>query len=136
MGEQQKNKSSGTDFPARQASKKDPHKISAQIELDGFEPVDPWKSPELTEARRNLPHLWAPQSTYFVTFRCQPGLFMSEPAKEIVMSAILHWNAARLDLDAAVVMPEHAHLIFRILGGLPLSAVLQSIKGYSARSIN
>jgi len=34
-----------------------------------------------------------------------------------------------------VVMPEHVHLIFRILGGLPLRTLLQSIKGYSARSI-
>ena len=42
----------------------------------------------------------------------------------------------RLDLDATVVMSDHAHLIFRILGGLGLSAVLRSVKGYSARSIN
>jgi REP element-mobilizing transposase RayT len=33
-------------------------------------------------------------------------------------------------------MPDHVHHIFRILDGSSLSEVLQSIKGYSARSIN
>jgi REP element-mobilizing transposase RayT len=110
--------------------------ITSQDEFEGFQPVDPWQSPELTERRRQLPHLGTPDSTYFVTFRCRPGLFLSEPAKAIVMSAIRHWDGARIDLDAAVVMPDHAHLIFRVLGGLSLSAILQSIKGYSARLVN
>jgi REP element-mobilizing transposase RayT len=110
--------------------------IVGQVELDGFQAVDPWKSPGLSEKRRNLPHLQTPESTYFVTFRCRQNLFLSESAREIVMSAIRYWDGVRLDLDAAVVMPDHVHLFFRILGGLPLGAVLQSIKGYSARSIN
>ena len=107
-----------------------------QIELDGFRDVDPWKSPERTQSKRHLPHLQTPESTYFVTFRCRKGLMLSDPAKEILMSAIRHWNGLRLDVDAAVVMPDHVHLIFRILDGSSLSVVLQSIKGYSARSIN
>ncbi len=106
------------------------------IELDGFRPVDPWKSPERSESRRHLPHLQAPESTYFITFRCREGLFLSDQAKEIVMSSIRHWDGIRFDLDAAVVMSDHVHLIFRILGGLSLSAILQSIKGYSARLVN
>jgi REP element-mobilizing transposase RayT len=83
-----------------------------------------------------LPHLQAPESTYFVTFRCRKGLFLSEPAKEIVMSTIRHWDGIRFDLEAAVVMPEHVHLICRILGAWSLSAVLHSVKDYSARLIN
>jgi REP element-mobilizing transposase RayT len=110
--------------------------IVEQFELDGFRPVDPWKSPERIEARRHLPHLQTPESTYFVTFRCRKSLLLSDAAKEIVMSAIRHWNGLRLDVDAAVVMPDHVHLIFRIPGGLSLSTVLQSLKGYSARAIN
>jgi REP element-mobilizing transposase RayT len=107
-----------------------------RVDGDGFQPVDPWKSPELTETRRNLPHLQAPESTYFVTFRCREGLLLSEPEREIVMAAIRHWDSIRIELNAAVVMPNHVHLIFRLLRGLSLGAVLQSIKGYSARSIN
>jgi REP element-mobilizing transposase RayT len=109
---------------------------SDSLELDGFRPVDPWKSPERSESRRHLPHLHAPESTYFVTFRCRKCLFLSDQAKEIVMSTICHWDGIRIDLDAVVVMPDHVHFICRILGGLSLSTVLHSIKGYSARLIN
>jgi putative transposase len=106
------------------------------LEPDGFRPVDPWQSPERSESRRQLPHLQAPESTYFVTFRCGQGLFLSEQTKEIVMSTIRHWDGIRFDLDAAVVMPDHVHLILRIPGERSLSAVLHSVKGYSARLIN
>jgi REP element-mobilizing transposase RayT len=106
------------------------------LELDGFRLVDSWKPPERREFRRHLPHLQTPESTYFVTFRCRNGLFLSDQAKEIVMSTIRHWDEIRFDLDAAVVMPDHVHLICRILGERSLSAVLHSVKGYSARLIN
>jgi REP element-mobilizing transposase RayT len=85
------------------------------VDLDAFRPVDPWKSPELSETKRALPHLQTPEATYFVTFRCRQGLLLSELAREIVMSAIRHWDAVGMDLDAAVVMPDHVHLIFRVL---------------------
>ncbi len=52
------------------------------------------------------------------------------------MSAIRYWDGLRIELDAAVVMPDHAHLIVRVLDGLPLGAILKSIKGFSARAIN
>ena len=56
--------------------------------------------------------------------------------ERFVMSAIRHWDGLRIELDAAVVMPDHVHLIVRILNGLPLGAILKSIKGFSARAIN
>jgi REP element-mobilizing transposase RayT len=106
------------------------------LEPDGFRPVDPWQSPERSESRRHLPHLQAPEPTYFVTFRCGKGLFLSAPAKDIVMSTVRHGDGSRINLYAAVVMPAHVHLIFRILGGRSLSAVRHSIKDYSARLLN
>ena len=33
-------------------------------------------------------------------------------------------------------MPDHVHLIFRVLDGRPLSTVLQGIKGYTACLLN
>ena len=39
------------------------------------------------------------------------------------------------ELQAAVVMPDHVHLIFRILKG-NLGEVLRKIKGSSARQVN
>ncbi len=86
--------------------------------------------------KRHLPHLQTPQATYFVTFRCQQGVWLSDEARDVVMSAIRYWDGLRIELDAAVVMPDHAHLIVRVLDGLPLGAILKSIKGFSARAIN
>ena len=45
-------------------------------------------------------------------------------------------NQTSIDLDAAVVMPDHAHLIFRLIEPYRLSQVLQRIKGGSASQIN
>ena len=86
----------------------------------GFLPVnfcsiDPWKSSILNIQKRHLPHLSAIEATYFVTFRCNNGMSIPEKARHGVLSAILHWNGSRMDLDAAVVMPDHVHIIFRLM---------------------
>jgi hypothetical protein len=73
----------------------------------GFEPINPWKHPSAAFRRRNLPHLEAPGSTYFATFRCRRGLELTPQAREIVMGAILVSAPKRIDLDSALVMPDH-----------------------------
>ena len=60
---------------------------------------------------------------------------MPRPARALIMSAGTHWNGRRIDLDAAVVMPEHVHMIFRILDDSRLGTIMKSIKGFSARQI-
>ena len=52
------------------------------------------------------------------------------------MAAIVECDQASIDLDAAVIMPDHAHLIFRLIQPYELSQILQRIKGRSARRIN
>ncbi len=101
-----------------------------------FQAVNPWKSPRLSIRGRNLPHLEEPSATYFVTFRCQRGLSLSEHARDLAMSAIRHWDGQRIDLDAAVIMPDHAHAIFRIMDGSTLSQILHSVKSFSSNEIN
>jgi len=54
----------------------------------------------------------------------------------VVFATISACNQTSIDLDAAVVMPDHAHLIFRLIEPYRLSQVLQRIKGRSARQIN
>jgi REP element-mobilizing transposase RayT len=103
---------------------------------NGFQPVDPWNSETLSFKRRNLPHLVVPGATYFVTFRCYSNLVLSYHARDLVMTAIQVCDGKSIELDAAVVMPDHVHAIFRILGTCDLSYVLQRIKGRSAREIN
>ena len=85
--------------------------------------------------RRNLPHLEAPGATYFVTFRCRSADFSAE-TRDLVVAAILECDQERIDLDTAVIMPDHAHLIFRLIKPYELSQILQRINGRSARRIN
>jgi putative transposase len=95
---------------------------------------------ELLITRRNLPHWQIGGSTYFVTFRTK-GLELSSPARRIVIEACRHLDAQRYTLGAAVVMPDHVHLLLQpneIEPGQwwPLATILNSIKGFTARQIN
>jgi REP element-mobilizing transposase RayT len=95
---------------------------------------------ELLIGRRNLPHWRLPGSTYFVTFRLNKGV-LSEDERKIVLDAIKHFHQIRYWVTAAVVLPDHVHLIFKSLADgsgdtFSLSKILQSIKGFSARAIN
>jgi len=92
-------------------------------------------------SRRKLPHWQIPGSSYFITFRSAVGPLAPEE-RDIVMQAIRHWDGARLDLHAAVVMPDHVHVLLtpRAVPGqgqehYNLSALLQSIKAHSGREI-
>jgi REP element-mobilizing transposase RayT len=99
-----------------------------------FEPIDPWKSAHLSRRRRNLPHLAVPGATYFVTFRAK--LALSPAARDVVIAIIRACDQRSVDLDGTVVMPDHAHLIFRLMEPNELPQVLQHIKGRSARTID
>jgi putative transposase len=95
---------------------------------------------ELSISRRNLPHWQMPGSTYFLTFRLKFGIF-TKNERIIVLDAIRHFHGIRYWVTTAVVMPDHAHLILRPANfksdiEYPLSNILQTIKGFSAREIN
>ena len=102
----------------------------------GFEPIDPWKSEYLSIRRRNLPHLTVPDAAYFVTFRTRAGRKLQAKARDLVIANILECDQKSIDLAAAVVMPDHVHLILRLIPPYDLGPVLQRIKGRSARQIN
>jgi len=101
-----------------------------------FQPVNPFHSTAATHTRRNLPHLQDPAATYFVTFRCRRGIRLTPDARSVVMAAVRYWDRRRIDLDAAVVMPDHVHMIFRMRSGASLSGEMHGIKGFSASEIN
>ncbi|MHB8384109.1 MAG: REP-associated tyrosine transposase [Candidatus Binataceae bacterium] len=98
--------------------------------------MDPWKSPELRFRRRHLPHLEVPDATYFVSFSCLHRLELPPEARDLVMAEIRALDQDAIDLDAAVVIPDHVHAIFRLIGTLSLIQVLKSIKGRTAHRIN
>ena len=101
-----------------------------------FQGIDPWKSEDLVFTRRHLPHLEVPDATYFVSFSCRGRLELPPEARDLLMAAIQSCNGQSIDLDAAVVMPDHGHAIFRLIGPCTLTEVLKRIKGGTAHRIN
>jgi REP-associated tyrosine transposase len=93
------------------------------------------------EYRRRLPHYQKSDRAVFVTFRKGTREPLSEEARSIVLKHCLHDDGKKLLLHAAVVMPEHVHLLLTPLRdseGWPysLATLLKSIKGTSAHSVN
>jgi len=91
--------------------------------------------------RRNLPHIQRADAPTYFTFTTDQRQRLSAAERDIVLSACLFWDTKKIQVFAAVVMPDHAHLIcnvFRDEAGdlIPFSEVVQSIKGYSAYRIN
>ncbi len=95
---------------------------------------------ELCINYRNLPHWQLPGSTYFITFRLKSGT-ISDDERKIVLDAIKHFHKIKYLVTAAVVMPDHIHLMMKpVVSGsnaeFSLSKILQGLKGFSAREIN
>jgi len=91
--------------------------------------------------RRNLPHIQAYNAVYFVTFRTNCDLFLPRAARSIVLRHVLFENRKRIELHAAVIMPNHVHLLFTVLENevaepYSLSEIMRGIKGTSAYNIN
>ena len=93
------------------------------------------------EYRRKLPHYQKADRPVFVTFRKLTRDRFSDQARDLVLQHCLHDHGNRYHLHAAVIMPEHVHLLLtplRDTEGWPfeMAAILRLIKGTSARSIN
>jgi len=91
--------------------------------------------------RRNLPHYQSDFRTYFVTFATASRWILPPIARDLTMRHIVFDHGRRVHLHAAVVMPDHVHLLFTPLldhSGwcYSLSLVLKGLKGSAARSIN
>ena len=106
----------------------------ASRSADEFVATNPWKSEDVLLSRRNLPHLIVAGATYFLTFRSR--ITLPPEARTLALKVVHACDGERIHLDAAVVMPDHVHLILRLVGKQKLSAVLHLIKGRSARLIN
>jgi REP element-mobilizing transposase RayT len=93
------------------------------------------------EYRRKLPHYQKAGRALFVTF-CKGNRNPFPPeARDAVLRHCLHDHGKRYRLHAAVVMPEHVHLLLTPLSdekGWPyaLPSILKLLKGASARSLN
>ena len=96
----------------------------------------------MTFYRRRLPHLQRDNKPHFVTFCTFQRWQLPETAREIVINSCLHDNATQYDLRAAVVMPDHVHLILVPLVNetekrtWTMPEILDAVKGASAHLIN
>ena len=91
--------------------------------------------PQLKITHRNLPHWTLPGSMYFVTFRLARGT-LSASERSVVLKHLTSGHKKFYLLAAAVVMPDHVHLLIKPLGEYTLSRVMKGIKGVSARLLN
>ncbi len=90
-------------------------------------------------SKRNLPHFQVGGSTYFVTFRTN-GRELTPAQRDQVLAACRHFDGERYELHAAVVMPDHVHLLISPFEAAPgqwhsLAEILHSIKSYTAHQI-
>jgi REP element-mobilizing transposase RayT len=106
------------------------------------DPPAKWSQPidSFLSSRRRLPHLQLPGSLYFTTSCTARPRSLSEIERDIVLNAIKFLDGKKYDLDAAVVMPDHFHLIFEPLpksasGLYTLSEIFHSIKTFTAHEI-
>jgi REP element-mobilizing transposase RayT len=90
--------------------------------------------------RRRLPH-YQGSGAMFVTFRKGTKDPFPPAVRTIILEHCLYDHGKKIDLHAAVVMPEHVHLLFTALhvaDGWPFSLpqIMKGLKGASARSVN
>jgi putative transposase len=102
----------------------------------GFQPVQSFRI-----TSRNLPHWQEPGSVYFITWRCREDVFLAPEERRITMEALRYWDGKKWIVYAAVVLPDHVHLLAQPLkkgetGCFDLAEILHSIKRFSARKIN
>ncbi|TDU64122.1 ATP-dependent DNA helicase RecG [Prosthecobacter fusiformis] len=96
--------------------------------------------------KRRLPHFERPWGKYFLTFTTASRRELPPEARKLALDAAVHFHGQRYHLFAAVVMPDHVHLLLE--PGVknrdpetgdpvfyPLSELMHSIKSYSAKTI-
>jgi REP element-mobilizing transposase RayT len=93
------------------------------------------------EYRRKLPHYQKAGRVLFITFRKNTRDPFSVEARDAILQHCLFDHQRRYELHAAVIMPEHVHLLLTPLRderGWPygLALILKQLKGTSARSVN
>ncbi len=108
-------------------------------------PSSPAEGPRYSK-HHGLPHFERPWGKYLITVSTDQRCELSEEAREIVLNAIRHFHPDRYVLFAAVVMPDHFHMLIEPqpkthgADGTPefweLGELMHSIKSFTAKEIN
>ena len=91
---------------------------------------------QFSHYRRQLPHWRLTSATYFVTWRLYPEQpDLSESERDMVLSVMKHFDDARYDLFAWVVMNDHAHALIKPKDNHNLQNILHSWKSFTANQL-
>ncbi len=96
----------------------------------------------MTFYRRNLPHLQRDYKPHFITFVTKKRSILPGWARDIILDCCRHDHGTKYELYAAVVMPDHVHLILTPLidrsrtRAVPLPEIMKAVKSSSAHFIN
>ena len=96
----------------------------------GFQPVSSFQT-----SRRRLPHWQQGGSVYFISWVCRSGETLDATERTITLEAIRFWDDRKWTVYAAVVMPDHIHLLAQPLTGrdggyINLGEIIHSIKKF------
>jgi len=92
---------------------------------------------ELVIYQRKMPHWRLAGSVYFVTWRLefsQPELAPDE--REVIMSALKHFDGHRYELYAGVVMHNHVHALVNPLDTFRLQDLVHSWKSFTSHKFS
>ncbi len=106
--------------------------------MSGNKWIEPIEEFNLTQ--RNLPHMQSPGSYYFTTSNTWQRRELDGWERDLIFETMLLHNGTKYILEAAVVMPDHFHLILKpLLKGensyYSLAEIFHSIKSYTAKQI-
>lgn len=92
------------------------------------------------EYRRCLPHYQKDNRTLFITYSTWRRWYLPQVARTLALESCLRANNRKYKLYAAVVMPDHVHLICLPLrdaeGEISIPEITRTIKSESAHRIN
>lgn len=91
--------------------------------------------------RRKLPHLQREARPLFVSFRTHRSCKLAPKLRDIVLECCVYQHGKSVRLHAAVIMPEHVHLLFSALKdakgeSYSIPEIMQNIKSVSAHRVN
>ena len=116
-----------------------PESLAEKSVGQAFLPVPSWgvimNEWEVVVRRRHLPHWTLTGSDYFVTFCLLRGE-LAPSERGLVVDHLRSGHERFYDLHAAVVMPDHVHLLLTPGDGYPLPRVMKGVKGVSAKRLN
>jgi REP element-mobilizing transposase RayT len=89
---------------------------------------------------RYLPHIQKDNKALFITFATHQRWHLSDLARDLTLEACTHVHHKKCILHAAVIMPDHVHLILTPLadedGSFSIPQIMHAIKSEAAHRIN